>query len=82
MHFNFRNTKRIYISFWEWFCFYEDFTRHFFTFLLGGSELRTITPCSSPLSSVPMLALSVYSQSKSCSIQHRRLTESDTLEER
>jgi hypothetical protein len=50
--------------------------------LLNGAELRTLTPISFPLSSVPVLAHSSYALAKSCSIQHRRLAESDTLEER
>jgi len=81
-HLYFRDTKKLSTSFWEWFCSREDFLRHSFTALLGGAELRMMQPISPPLSSVPVLAHTSYSWAKSCSIQHRRLTESDTLEER
>jgi hypothetical protein len=81
-HLYLRDAKRLSISSWEWFCSSEDFLRHSFTALLSGAELRTIIPISSPLASVPVLAHSSYALAKSCSIQHRRLTESDTLEER
>jgi len=39
-------------------------------------------PISPNLSSVPALALILNPKVKSCSIQHRRLTPSDSLEER
>jgi len=60
----------------------SDFSRHSFTALLGGSELRSLTPISCTPATVPVLARVSNTKAKSCSIQHRRQTASDSLEER
>jgi hypothetical protein len=63
----------------------SDFSRHSLTALLGGSELRSLTPVSCTPATVPVLARISNTKTKSCSIQHRHLPPfpaSDSLKER
>jgi hypothetical protein len=59
-----------------------DFLRHSLIALVGGSELRTLIPISIIQSIFPMIAHIFIPLAKSCSIQHPRLTSSDSLQER
>ncbi len=40
----FRDIKRLYISFWGWFCSHEDFIRHSSPLFSAAAELRSLTP--------------------------------------